>query len=533
MEEKIVTITNEEIFVKADSIYGFENGGKRFSEYATYINMSKNKKIGFGNLNILIQSVSSYDSDEELVGLITELLINQNIINDKKNIVNEKDFHKLSENKCRRAKVIISDISCASTERVKELIRKFKNKIFILVQKSSGRYGRYGMVETRQELSQYFYWNFKINLLTEKNKKDFIETSLKENNISIDENCKLLSKLQNLQFFKIREELLKIILNCITNKISVINDENINKICNLDDLKNEEDDDYEIQDDNENHNSLMNEKIELNSLIGLDDLKTQIQQIINFVKVKKTRGRMPMLHMVFEGNPGTGKTTIARIIGRMFAENSILSKDGKFVEVDREKLVGKYIGWTASKTKQAVESALGGVLFVDEAYSLSCIDSNKDYGQEAVATLIKGMEDNRDNLCVILAGYTNEMERLLNSNPGFESRIQFKIKFPDYTSEELYEVFKKYCKDEKYKISSGVKELVINYFDIEKTKANFGNARCARNLFEKVEFEQTFRIAENNDMENNTITKNDVKNAIDKARKNEIIEVKRKIGFCA
>ena len=239
---------------------------------------------------------------------------------------------------------------------------------------------------------------------------------------------------------------------------------------------------------------------------------------------------MPMLHMVFEGNPGTGKTTIARIIGKIFAENKILSDENKFVEVDREKLVGKYVGWTASKTKEAVEEAKGGVLFVDEAYSLVNDDSHRDFGYEAIDTLIKEMEDNRDNLCVIFAGYTNEMEKLLKSNPGFESRIQFKIKFPDYTSKELYQVFVKLCHKEDYKLSSNIKEIIIKYFEDEKKKENFSNARCVRNLFEKVEFEQASRIVKEKNLKNSKIIREDVIKAIEKCKSNNET-IKNRIGF--
>ena len=233
---------------------------------------------------------------------------------------------------------------------------------------------------------------------------------------------------------------------------------------------------------------------------------------------------------IITGGPGTGKTTIARIIGKIFAENKILSDENKFVEVDREKLVGKYVGWTASKTKEAVEEAKGGVLFVDEAYSLVNDDSHRDFGYEAIDTLIKEMEDNRDNLCVIFAGYTNEMEKLLKSNPGFESRIQFKIKFPDYTSKELYQVFAKLCHKEDYKLSSNIKEIIIKYFEDEKKKENFSNARCVRNLFEKVEFEQASRIVKEKNLKNSKIIREDVIKAIEKCKSNNET-IKNRIGF--
>lgn len=182
---------------------------------------------------------------------------------------------------------------------------------------------------------------------------------------------------------------------------------------------------------------------ELNSMIGISQVKNQIEQIVNFIKVNKQKDTLPSLHMCFLGNPGTGKTTVARIIGRIFAEMKILSDKEIFVEAQRTDLIGEYVGSTAPKTKRKVEKANGGVLFIDEAYSLCPKDYGFDYGKECIATLMKEMEDKRESLCVILAGYTKETKEMLEVNPGFESRIQFYIEFPDYTEEELYEIFKK------------------------------------------------------------------------------------------
>lgn len=539
-------LTNEEIFLKANSIYGLQNGGKKLEEYSIFLNQIKEHKIDFGNMNILIQSESSYDSYEELLNLIIKLFVNEKVINNESDILNTElriressRSNRKEDNEINNAKVIISDISSASMTNVKDFIKKFEDKIFILTQqiKPNG-FRRYDAIETRQDLSKYFYWNFKIGIIKEEEKKSFVETTFSNNKIKVDKRCKLIEKLSNLQFYKVKEELLRIIVKCKLNNITTINNKNLETICNIDDLKLDEienDKDENKNDIDKNKEKTKKEKIisgrqELNSLIGLYDVKNQIEQIVNFVKVKKNNKRMPMLHMVFEGNPGTGKTSIARIIGKIFAENKILSDKNKFVEVDREKLVGRYVGWTAGKTKEAIEKAKGGVLFVDEAYSLANDDSHRDFGYEAIDTLIKEMEDNRDNLCVILAGYTKEMEELLKTNPGFESRIQFKVKFPDYTEEELYDVFKKYCKEEGYQISSNIKDIIINYFNEEKRKENFSNARCARSLFEKVEFEQADRIIKNKDINNTKIIKEDILKAIEKNNKSSI-QKKCKIGF--
>ena len=207
----------------------------------------------------------------------------------------------------------------------------------------------------------------------------------------------------------------------------------------------------------------------------------------------------------------------------------ILSDKEIFVEAQRTDLIGEYVGSTAPKTKRKVEKANGGVLFIDEAYSLCPKDYGFDYGKECIATLMKEMEDKRESLCVILAGYTKETKEMLEVNPGFESRIQFYIEFPDYTEEELYEIFKKMAKDGKYKISSNLKPLLIEYFSNEKVKENFSNARCVRNLFEKIKFEQADRVARNSKEELNLIKKCDVENVLNKISKPE--KKKIRIGF--
>jgi len=237
-------------------------------------------------------------------------------------------------------------------------------------------------------------------------------------------------------------------------------------------------------------------------------------KILNYVKLNKERGQMPSLHMCFTGNPGTGKTSIARVIGKIFEEEKILSGSGEFVEIHGRDLVDRFVGWTAQKVHDIVENAIGGVLFIDEAYSLDS-DIRGGFEDEAIATLIKEMEDHRNEVCIILAGYTEEMGNLIKRNPGFESRIQFTINFPDYNEEELLEIFEGLCKKEKYKVSDNCKEILIDNFSKAKKEENFGNGRYVRNLFEKVKFEQADRVMKTNSKSINTITKTDIEKAID------------------
>ena len=252
------------------------------------------------------------------------------------------------------------------------------------------------------------------------------------------------------------------------------------------------------------HNKNLEESIkELNNLIGLKRVKDEVNTIVNLMKIKDIRKKKGMqhssisLHLVFSGNPGTGKTTVARIIGEIYYFLGVLSK-GHLIEVDRAGLVAGYIGQTALKTSEVIQKSLGGILFIDEAYSLSVEHTvNKDFGLEAIDTLLKAMEDYRDDLIVIVAGYPDLMDKFLKSNPGLESRFNTFIHFDDYNENELIEIFKSFCKNNKYKISTDT-EIYLNgiFFKMLKNKKkNFANGREIRNLFEKSIKNQTNRIS--------------------------------------
>lgn len=238
----------------------------------------------------------------------------------------------------------------------------------------------------------------------------------------------------------------------------------------------------------------------LDKLIGLDTIKADVKELTNFVKIQKTRKdaglkSVPVsLHLVFTGNPGTGKTTVARIISKLYKNIGVLSK-GQLVEIDRSGLVAGYVGQTAIKTQELIKKAMGGVLFIDEAYALSQKDDA--FGQEAIDTILKAMEDHRDDLVVIVAGYTEPMEKFINSNPGLKSRFNKYIEFPDYTIDELMEIFDMNCKKYDYVIEDDTKQHVKELISQRKlaSNGNFANAREIRNLFEEIITNQASRIA--------------------------------------
>lgn len=240
---------------------------------------------------------------------------------------------------------------------------------------------------------------------------------------------------------------------------------------------------------------------DINSMVGLDDVKKEINNLVNMLIIRKLRQergfKQPIMsnHLVFTGNPGTGKTTVARKIAEIYRCLGILEK-GHIVETDRAGMVAGYMGQTAEKVTALADKAMGGILFIDEAYTLSNYKSEGDFGQEAIDTILKIMEDRRENLVVIVAGYPKPMEEFLDSNPGLRSRFNKYIRFEDYTASQLLDIFKIMCREQDYKIDDKTLEKVLLRFGrmVANGDDNFANAREVRNYFEQVISRQANRI---------------------------------------
>lgn len=333
---------------------------------------------------------------------------------------------------------------------------------------------------TRDELDQIF------DLMIKKTKYS-IEENAKERILDLLEYKKRDARFANAR--EVRNILEQVIMNAnVRNPMeTLINVDDIDKYLNYYNIKIPK---------NKKTNLILTGEQELDLLIGLKTVKDTIKKIRAFAKKNKDNSDFN-LHMCFTGNPGTGKTEVARIISRILYEAGVL-KEAKFIETNGNGLIGKYVGETGPKTQALVKDSFNGVLFIDEAYSLNS-GNNFSYGQEAIATLLKEMEDNRGKFCVILAGYKNEMNELLAINPGFNSRIQFHIDFPDYTNEELRLIALKMINSINYQIEEKALDMLSNIVDSKRKEKSFANARTLRNVLDKVILNQNFRTEDTDD----------------------------------
>ena len=265
--------------------------------------------------------------------------------------------------------------------------------------------------------------------------------------------------------------------------------------------KSEESTEESLDENVEEEESLEDILAKLNSLVGLENVKSDVNSLINLIQIRKIREERGIkqpdmsLHLVFSGNPGTGKTTVARLLGEIYSKLGILSR-GHLVETDRSGLVAGYVGQTAIKTQDKIKEALGGILFIDEAYALSASKGENDFGEEAIDTILKAMEDNRDDFIVIVAGYPKLMDEFLHSNPGLESRFNKHLFFDDYTPQELFDIFVSMEEKSSLKLDKKAEKFLKGHFeDVYKCRGdNFANGRYVRNIFEKVLSNQADRL---------------------------------------
>jgi len=238
-----------------------------------------------------------------------------------------------------------------------------------------------------------------------------------------------------------------------------------------------------------------------NDLVGLEPVKRRISEIASYLLVTRARQRAgllastPTLHMAFTGNPGTGKTTVALRMAGILHKLGYVRK-GHLVTVTRDDLVGQYIGHTAPKTKDVLKRAMGGVLFIDEAYYLYRPENEKDYGQEAIEILLQVMENQRDDLVVILAGYSARMKTFFESNPGFRSRIAHHIDFPDYDDAQLLQIAEKMARESEYRLSDDARDALREYIALRRQQPDFANARSLRNAFDRARLRQALRLVQ-------------------------------------
>lgn len=455
---------------------------EELNNYKKYIKYRREGLIQTGNKNWLIVDTSKFAS----MRLIKEItLLNQ--------------FNRYTTN-------LITDIEYTSKKY------GFDENKFLSAIKTFGIYSNILVISSSSlsssALTKYgdlctFYINYnEINI----NKKQIdVKKYIEDNHFHVeDEN--LLYRLNQVPSKELDRTLTKAFIKALNDNTNV--------------LKNE----Y-IQDTTSDLETYINQ---LNSLVGLKKAKKTLFEIINYLQVAKKRSDMPVLNMCFLGNPGTGKTTVAKLIGKILSAIHVFNTSAPFIQTSREQLVGRYIGQTEEKVLETVNNALGGVLFIDEAYSLISDDS-RDYGAKVIDVLVNQMDLHKNDLCVIFAGYKEEMLEFLEMNPGLESRVPFKINFKDHSNNELLEIFSKMIKDSNFYLEEGQEEILLKHFDEARKFKNFGNARYVRNFVERLKIKQANRLINENINNLYKFTKEDIENTIKSMKK--ITSEHTTIGF--
>lgn len=452
---------NNSLVDELNEIYGLDNDVETILNYAKYIDLKSSEKIkDIGNYNMIIKCSQNNQSITSLINIIIKLLTEKEIIKEVNYCFDTRQLNYRDKFDFVNELVIIDNGSNSDIRRIQERPKQYihsrTNKVFILILYLD-EYEDTHIFD--QSFLEEFAWYVKIEDLSGLERQEYIRNKLKKNHIAVSKKCDFVAKLAEHNSIIIDDELLDVVIKCKTSGIKTITDLF---------LKNNGKTELLSSTNTQQHSKSAMKELDL--LIGLEDIKYQLKQIINYVKVSKTRGQRPMLHFCFLGSSGTGKTQVAKILAKLFEEENIISSN-KFVEVTRADLVAGYVGQSALKTKAVLNKAKNGVLFIDECYSLLS-ENSRDYGHEVVAELVKFMEEDKKTI-IIFAGYTEAVQEFLKSNEGLESRIQFKLYFKNYTPEELYSIFKKMVCDKGYKIASNLKNTLVEHFIKAQKQQNF------------------------------------------------------------
>jgi len=454
----------------------------------------------------------------KLLDLISEDL--KKVINLVKQYVNESTFKKIEN-------VIVADIHLSSSEVIIFEESAVWDEVFIVYyilskcdlgnESFQSIYDNLLSIEKQDENIQIEYKKFIIEAFrktVDSIKQQIGPNESSELNFSSFEIFEQIDKATNSELTLLYKSTLYRICELIVKVDDCVTEAESKKLNHIYSLFNKNSAKIKVNKEDENVQNktfdLKNEKElnesnfldELNNLVGLNDVKSEINTLVNFLKIqnKRKQNGLPVAnisqHVVFTGNPGTGKTTVARLLASIYKSLGFLEK-GQLIETDRSSLVAGYTGQTAIKTTKKIDEAIGGVLFIDEAYSLANSSSEDSFGREAIDTILKRMEDNRDDFIVIVAGYSKNMSDFINTNPGLKSRFNKYIHFDDYTENELLMIIKKLTKKAGYKLSESAEACLIDLFEklYNKRDDSFGNGRLARNIFEKTIENQANRIA--------------------------------------